>query len=133
MLNDGIEMSTGRSAVPTLNKPNEEEFPKEISLKGYDSNRLDKHVDQQLILFCELINTAFELRVCSHTELNLLRVCSHTELNLLRVCSHTELNLLRVCSHTELNLLRVCSHTERLYLPGVWSQSLVGPFGQCLF
>ena len=85
MLNDGIDMSTGRSVVPTLNKPNEEEFPKEINLKRYDSNRLDKHVDQQLILFCELINTAFELRFYSHTQLILLRVCSHTTFELTRI------------------------------------------------
>ena len=79
MLNDGIEMSTKRPAVPTLNKPNEEEFPKEINLKSYESNCLNKRVHQLLILFCKLINTAFELRICSHLELNLLRVCSHIE------------------------------------------------------
>ena len=46
MLNDGIEVSTRRSAVPTLNKPNEMEFPEKINLKRYESNRIDKHVDQ---------------------------------------------------------------------------------------
>ena len=46
MLNDVFDVSAAWSTVPTLNKPNEEEFPQKINQKRYESNGLDKRVDE---------------------------------------------------------------------------------------